>query len=36
MEDLAPTITPVLTVRNAPDAIAFYERAFGAVEVHRG
>jgi PhnB protein len=28
-------ITPVLTVRNATEAIAFYERAFGALEVHR-
>jgi PhnB protein len=28
-------ITPVLTVPDASEAIAFYERAFGAVEVHR-
>jgi PhnB protein len=29
------TITPVLTVRNAAEAITFYEQALGAVEVHR-
>lgn len=29
------TITPVLTVRNAAQAVAFYERAFGAQEIHR-
>ncbi len=26
------TITPYLVVRSAPEAIAFYERAFGAIE----
>lgn len=35
MEPFATTITPVLTVRNARAAVAFYERALGAVEVHR-
>ena len=29
------TITPVLTVRGAAAAVAFYRRAFGAEEVHR-
>lgn len=29
------TITPVLTVRQAGDAVAFYQRAFGAKEVYR-
>jgi PhnB protein len=29
------TITPVLTVRGAAEAVAFYRRAFGAEEVHR-
>lgn len=29
------TITPYLYVRNAPEAIAFYERAFGAIERFR-
>lgn len=29
------TITPVLTVRRAEDAVAFYKRAFGAKEVYR-
>jgi len=29
------TITPVLTVRGAGEAVAFYRRAFGAEEVHR-
>jgi PhnB protein len=28
-------ITPVLTVQRATEAIAFYERAFGAAEVYR-
>jgi PhnB protein len=28
-------ITPVLTVSNARDAVAFYRRAFGAEEIHR-
>jgi PhnB protein len=30
-----PSITPVLTVRHAAAALVFYERAFGAAEVHR-
>lgn len=29
------TLTPLLTVRNAAQAIEFYRRAFGAVEVSR-
>ena len=29
------TITPVLTVRGAAEAVDFYRRAFGAEEVHR-
>lgn len=29
------SITPVLTVRDAVQAVAFYERAFGAKEVYR-
>jgi PhnB protein len=29
------TITPVLTVRNATGAVAFYQRAFGAQEISR-
>jgi PhnB protein len=29
------TITPYLTVRGAADALAFYERAFGAKELYR-
>ena len=29
------SITPVLTVRGAAAAVSFYERAFGAVEIHR-
>lgn len=29
------TITPTLVVDGASDAIAFYQRAFGAVELHR-
>jgi PhnB protein len=28
-------ITPVLTVRHATQAVAFYERALGATEIHR-
>lgn len=30
-ENTFPTLTPYLVVRNAQEAIAFYERAFGAV-----
>jgi PhnB protein len=29
------SITPVLTVRRATDAVAFYQKAFGADEVYR-
>ena len=29
------TITPVLTVRNAAQAVAFYQKAFGAQEIYR-
>jgi len=29
------TVTPYLTVRNAAQAIEFYERAFGAHDIHR-
>jgi PhnB protein len=29
------TVTPMLTVRGAGDAVEFYERAFGAIEVSR-
>jgi PhnB protein len=29
------SITPVLTVRHAVEAVAFYARAFGAEEIHR-
>ena len=29
------TIKPVLTCRDAPSAVEFYKRAFGAVEVNR-
>jgi PhnB protein len=29
------SITPVLTVRDAAAAVAFYRRAFGAEEIHR-
>jgi PhnB protein len=35
MELYATAITPVLTVDNAAEAIAFYHRAFGAEEIHR-
>lgn len=35
MEDFRGTITPVLTVRDAAQAIAFYLRAFGAEEIYR-
>lgn len=33
--EVASTITPVLTVRDALAAVAFYMRAFGAEEIHR-
>jgi PhnB protein len=35
METFRSTITPVLTVRHAARAVAFYQRAFGAEELHR-
>ena len=35
MEAQATVITPVLTVSNARQAVAFYQRAFGAEEIHR-
>jgi PhnB protein len=35
MEASRGMITPVLTVRHASRAVAFYERAFGAEELHR-
>ncbi len=35
METYETAITPVLTVSNAADAVAFYHRAFGAEEIHR-
>jgi PhnB protein len=31
----AASLTPVLTVRGAAGAVAFYSRAFGAEEIHR-
>ena len=35
MKAFTNSITPVLTVRNAVEAVAFYQRAFGADEVYR-
>lgn len=35
MDAFEATITPVLTVRNAAQAVAFYQRAFGAREIYR-
>ena len=35
MEAFRNTITPVLNVRHAAQAVAFYERAFGAHEIYR-
>jgi PhnB protein len=35
METLRSTITPVLTIRHATQAVAFYQRAFGAEEIYR-
>jgi PhnB protein len=35
VEEFRSTITPVLTVRHAAQAVAFYERAFGAEEIYR-
>lgn len=35
MKPQQTAITPVLTVRNADQAVAFYQRAFGAEEIYR-
>jgi PhnB protein len=35
METFRSTITPVLTVRQAAQAVAFYQQAFGAEEIDR-
>ena len=35
METFPTTITPVLTIRQAAQAVAFYQRAFGAEEICR-
>jgi len=35
MKAFTNSITPVLTVRNAVEAVAFYQRAFGAEEIYR-
>jgi PhnB protein len=35
MESFRSTITPVLTVRQAAQAVGFYQRAFGAEEIYR-
>lgn len=35
VDPLKNSITPVLTVRHAVEAVRFYERAFGAIELHR-
>jgi PhnB protein len=35
MSEFRNSLTPVLTVRGAADAVAFYARAFGADEIHR-
>ena len=35
MEEFRSSITPVLTVRDAAQAIVFYGRAFGAGEIYR-
>jgi PhnB protein len=35
VEEFRSTITPVLTVRHAAQAVAFYKRAFGAEEIYR-
>ena len=35
MDEFHSTITPVLTVRHAAQAVVFYERAFGAREMYR-
>jgi uncharacterized glyoxalase superfamily protein PhnB len=35
METFCSTITPVLTIRQAAQAVVFYQRAFGAEEIYR-
>jgi PhnB protein len=35
METFPTTITPVLTIRQATQAVAFYQQAFGAEEIYR-
>ena len=35
MERFRATITPVLTIRQAAQAVIFYQRAFGAEEIYR-
>ena len=35
METFRTTITPVLTIRQAAQAVVFYQRAFGAEEIYR-
>src|SRR5215217_899430 len=35
METFRTTITPVLTIRQAAQAVGFYQRAFGAEEIYR-
>ena len=35
MERFRTTITPVLTIRQAAQAVAFYQQAFGAEEIYR-
>jgi uncharacterized glyoxalase superfamily protein PhnB len=35
MDEVESTIMPVLTVRHATEAVEFYQRAFGAQEIHR-
>jgi len=35
VDEFHSTITPVLTVRYAAQAVVFYERAFGAEEIYR-
>ena len=35
MERFRSTITPVLTIRQAAQAVAFYQQAFGAEEIYR-
>ena len=35
METFPTTITPVLTIRQAAQAVVFYQQAFGAEEIYR-